>query len=1341
MPIEKKQLSVGLNSDVEDRLLPNGEYRYALNVRASKSDGSNEGAIENTKGNLLVNVTLPVGRNRIIGAYDDLDHNFVFYFMFNSFANHTIYKYDPVQNTVTTILQTAILKFTSESYINDARVVGDLLFFNDRVNQPRKINYVRAENNLYPNPFKEQYINAIVYPPSCPPETVFANDPTISVNNLRGALRQFRTQFVYEDNEVSAWSSISKTALPIDEALYRPYSYYPTELNNRIDVSFDLGDETVTKVRIAVREGNTGDFVLVEEIDKSKIPVIPNPLQTYTYKYYNDKVPTPLDNDGNTGMRLFDNTPLKADSQELIDGNRIAYGGITEFFDPVDVDVEVNLEDGTSVLTPSPVLTKLRPQDYPWNGYGLTNDNFHWWNKANDPTKQIRIINGITYLLEDATHQEGRSNGSTTPFQPVGQVFPLQFNSIAPGAGIHDRAVYMRNVSSGLQLQAGGSAFNEALITPPAGAGIRYVLTVTMTWQDIGTSDAKKSENFKVQYTSQPGDIGGDVAVGLIAGLNSFAPITRDKVEMRFSSSFSGSWSLTNQAFVPANHASLEIWGEAYVPAQSGQNPGFNSAANTKDWNVSMGQDTPALYNMSFDIVAYADWTTQNKKSLKAGANHSIGFVYYNEANQSGLTNVTNEKTFYVPHFTERAIPNGNIPIQTSLTVNINHLPPSWATHYQVVYSGNQTVEKLPTTEGYLGFVQFQLKNVSNSTITGAIECDISNIIDYNNQTPEDIDLGYSFTKGDRIRFITDAINPSNLTYNYLTDYKDVEVISFDDLTNKLVFKDPGFTPTDNQLVEIYTPKKKVDELVYKEIGECHKIINGYHQGDTSQTISTPATLILEDIGDVYLRYRTAPVSAQIESYAFSDYYKSDSNDEGRPNIVDETIKEIKRPSTVRFSNVYIPETNINGLSRFDDLDFEAYDQRYGSIQRMHSEDKDLTIFQNLKVGKIRIGQTTLYGNEGTNVATVKSENKVLSDIVYYKGEFGIGINPESFAVYGNRKYFADVARGSVLRLGGDGLTEISEYQMHNYFNDTFKQLIDGGGNYKVFGEFDVRFDEYVISIREDVPLIPLENVSIPHTITLTDSVITDAPRTSPRPSYGTGEAIDLGSSALIGTGTDATFSNSALTGTGTDAGLELVTSPSVGLVVGEGTGTDIVLPEAYNIIEEDGKLSDTISFSEYKKRWGTFYSYDPDYMVSNNIGFLSFKNGYLYIHNENALYNNFYGVQYSSIIETISNAEPSSIKFYNNIYTESTHPFSMTATNQFGQETSLIIDDFVDDEGVWKSALLRDVNTPNVDNPLFEGDEMRCHSMTVRLENSETELVKIFAIGIGLNLSQLTSK
>jgi len=51
-------------------------------------------------------------------------------------------------------------------------------------------------------------------------------------------------------------------------------------------------------------------------------------------------------------MRLFDNVPLEAKAQSLLDGNRIAYGGITENFDPVSIDI-----DAIPIYTTSPIET------------------------------------------------------------------------------------------------------------------------------------------------------------------------------------------------------------------------------------------------------------------------------------------------------------------------------------------------------------------------------------------------------------------------------------------------------------------------------------------------------------------------------------------------------------------------------------------------------------------------------------------------------------------------------------------------------------------------------------------------------------------------------------------------------------------------------------------------------------------------------------------------------------------------------------------------------------------------------------------------------------------------
>ena len=40
-----------MNKDLDDRLLPNGQYRDARNVKVSKSESSNVGALQNIKGN------------------------------------------------------------------------------------------------------------------------------------------------------------------------------------------------------------------------------------------------------------------------------------------------------------------------------------------------------------------------------------------------------------------------------------------------------------------------------------------------------------------------------------------------------------------------------------------------------------------------------------------------------------------------------------------------------------------------------------------------------------------------------------------------------------------------------------------------------------------------------------------------------------------------------------------------------------------------------------------------------------------------------------------------------------------------------------------------------------------------------------------------------------------------------------------------------------------------------------------------------------------------------------------------------------------------------------------
>ncbi len=87
------------------------------------------------------------------------------------------------------------------------------------------------------------------------------------------------------------------------------------------------------------------------------------------------------------------------------------------------------------------------------------------------------------------------------------------------------------------------------------------------------------------------------------------------------------------------------------------------------------------------------------------------------------------------------------------------------------------------------------------------------------------------------------------------------------------------------------------------------------------------------------------------------------------------------------------------------------------------------------------IDKDAIYTQEGQPLTT--ASNVVIGAVQPYVGEYGISKNPESFASFGFRRYFADKYRNSVMRLSRDGLTEISQYGMKDYFRDKLKLVSD----------------------------------------------------------------------------------------------------------------------------------------------------------------------------------------------------------------------------------------------------------------------------------------------------------
>jgi len=161
--IKNSFLKSKMNKDLDDRLIPNGEYRDANNISVGKSEDDDIGALENVKGNTLVPGT-NVGALEVIGYLKDNNSETIYLFLTDSVNDHRIYKY--FNNSYTKIVEGAFLNFSNENLISGINLVEDLLFFTDNRNQPRKIN-VNKQLGYYT---KENQISVAKYNPYKPLE-------------------------------------------------------------------------------------------------------------------------------------------------------------------------------------------------------------------------------------------------------------------------------------------------------------------------------------------------------------------------------------------------------------------------------------------------------------------------------------------------------------------------------------------------------------------------------------------------------------------------------------------------------------------------------------------------------------------------------------------------------------------------------------------------------------------------------------------------------------------------------------------------------------------------------------------------------------------------------------------------------------------------------------------------------------------------------------------------------------------------------------------------------------------------------------------------------------------
>lgn len=180
-----------------------------------------------------------------------------------------------------------------------------------------------------------------------------------------------------------------------------------------------------------------------------------------------------------------------------------------------------------------------------------------------------------------------------------------------------------------------------------------------------------------------------------------------------------------------------------------------------------------------------------------------------------------------------------------------------------------------------------------------------------------------------------------------------------------------------------------------------------------------------------------------------------------------------RRINSLIYSGIYNSRTGINETNQFSVAAeiTRAVDPIAGSIQKLFAEDTNLTIFQERKVNVALIDKDAIFTAEGVGITT--TGNQVIGQISPVPGNWGIGTNPESFAVYGYTKYFVDKDRNAVLKLAGGQIQEISNAGMSDFFRDQLSLISQTG---YALGGYDVYNQNYVLSISNSDRFSPSGN-------------------------------------------------------------------------------------------------------------------------------------------------------------------------------------------------------------------------------------------------------------------------
>jgi hypothetical protein len=479
-----------MNKTYDERVVPDGEYIDAMNIRMGSTENSEIGVIENTKGNTALTDLMYVNTGEYIsteavciGAFSDTANDTLYWFVHDPMAfSGATGKLDLIVsfNVSTNILTYHItsigdgggvyttLNFNPSYLVNSVDKIGDLLFFTDNYNPPRFIDVTK--NYLLPtisdidyngNPALLREAILVIKQPPIESPTVQLITQGDQNNYLEERFICFAYRYKYANGEYSATSQWSAPAFFPNEFSFSPNTYLNEGMTNAYNaaiVTYATGGPLVVGIDLLFKQANNNIIKVIEKLDKALLGIPDNTTQTFTFN--SSKIFTVL-SEGEI-LRLYDNVPRLAKAQTIM-GNRLMYGNYIEGYDLIDkFGSPTRLEYETELVTEEIGFDALTTETWDGGPYNIDGGGSYITNSA------LRInLSGVSLtagssITIDITF-EGIAIGGISTFSPTQAPTSITFSFIL---AIDYPSVYAMVTSPEFQ-NAVGTTFNILPVYSP----------------------------------------------------------------------------------------------------------------------------------------------------------------------------------------------------------------------------------------------------------------------------------------------------------------------------------------------------------------------------------------------------------------------------------------------------------------------------------------------------------------------------------------------------------------------------------------------------------------------------------------------------------------------------------------------------------------------------------------------------------------------------------------------------------------------------------------------------------------------------------------------------------